>query len=173
MKYAIRTRAKPGGEPVYGETYCGVDAETLGTELQRLSDKHGRLKPPEIVKAARRDNSPLHPCFTWNVKEAAEKCWIEEARKLVQVIVLVDEEKESRPPVRAFVSLLEQEPGSEDPEPAYVHMLDAMGDPERRAQVLERAMRELEAWRKRYENLVELADVFAVIDRSIERRAEN
>jgi hypothetical protein len=71
--------------------------------------------------------------------------------------VVVTDEPEAKP-VRAFVSVVRDEDRS------YTHVSHAMADPELRRQVLVSALRELEAWRNRYAELVELASIFAAID---------
>lgn len=46
----------------------------------------GRLTPDDVVKDAKKPNSPLHAHFEWDVKKAAAQYWIEQARNLITSI---------------------------------------------------------------------------------------
>lgn len=46
----------------------------------------GRLTPDDVVKDAKKPSSPLHAHFEWDVKKAAAKYWIEQARDLITSI---------------------------------------------------------------------------------------
>jgi hypothetical protein len=56
--------------------------------LRSLADAHGRLDPTAVIEAARPPSSPIHSDFTWDVDEAAQACWVEEARRLIRLIKL-------------------------------------------------------------------------------------
>lgn len=136
-----------------------IDAQTAGEELERIRTRHnGRLESDMVVDAARDDASPLHPHFEWDDARAASAHRLEQARYLIRSVeVVVDTTPETKP-VRAFVSVVR------DDDRSYTSVSHAMADPELRRQVLLTALRELEAWRGRYAELVELASVFAAID---------
>lgn len=136
-----------------------LDAEVAGAELERIRVHHnGRLESETVVREARSPANPLHPAFEWNDKTAAHQFRIEQAKYLIRSIeVVVDEAVEQRP-IRAFVSVVREEDRS------YTSVTDAMMSPDLRKQVLATALRELVAWRDRYAELVELANVFASIE---------
>ena len=46
----------------------------------------GVLTPEAVVQDAKSKASPLHSHFTWDVKKAAQKCWLEEARTLIRTV---------------------------------------------------------------------------------------
>lgn len=50
----------------------------------RALDRGGKIDPLELVEAARDPDHPCHGDFTWDVEEAAAKCWRYEARKLIR-----------------------------------------------------------------------------------------
>lgn len=53
--------------------------------LRAIAGKsRGRLASKAVVEAAKDRSSPLHGYFTWNVKEAAQKRWEDEARVLIR-----------------------------------------------------------------------------------------
>lgn len=136
-----------------------VDAQVAGAELERIRVLHnGRLESEMVVEAARDAASPLHPAFEWNDAIAAGAYRIEQAKYLIRSIEVVLDEDQDQRPMRAFVSVVRDEDRS------YTSVGHAMADPDLRRQVLIGALRELEAWRERYAELVELAKVFAAIE---------
>lgn len=136
-----------------------VPAQTVGTELERIREKHaGRLDADMVVHYAKSSNHPLHDLFEWDDNVAAQAYRVDQARQVIRSIEVVVEETPKAKPVRAFVSVVK------DRERGYTSIRDAMTDAQLRAQVVTQALAELEAWRKRYAELVELAGVFAAID---------
>lgn len=137
----------------------GVDAQKAGDELERIRTKHnGRLEPDWVVHAAKSDKNPLHGLFEWDDTVAGQAYRAVQARQIIRSIAVVIEEAPKPTPVRAFVSVVR------DRDQSYTSVSHAMSDPDLRKQVLRTALRELEAWRNRYAELVELATVFAAID---------
>lgn len=149
------------------EIINGVSAQVVGQTIAALANEQGRLTPSAVLDAARPEDSPIHPCFEWDDSKAAETWRLEQARRLVRAVVIVPD-NDRGVPVRAFVSLLEHDAGETDaeavPRPAYVSTRSAMEDPERRRQLLMRALDEAIAWQKRYEHLEEFARVVAAIN---------
>jgi hypothetical protein len=43
----------------------------------------GILRPSDVVEDARREDSPLHQLFNWDVEEAAYEHWMATARKII------------------------------------------------------------------------------------------
>ena len=62
-------------------------AEETEAIRQRLADielqNGGVLRPDDVVKDAKRKDSPLHACFEWDTKKAAAAYWVEQARNLI------------------------------------------------------------------------------------------
>lgn len=55
--------------------------------IQAIADKNGgRVTASQVVTAARNKDSALHSWFTWNIKEAAEERWLEQARALIRSV---------------------------------------------------------------------------------------
>lgn len=137
----------------------GVDAQKAGTELERIRVRHnGRLEPEWVVHAAKSERNPLHPLFEWDDTVAAQNWRVDQARGVIRSVEVVVEQAEESTPIRAFVSVIRGNDRS------YTSVEHAMSDPALRQQVLRAALKELEAWRSRYAELVELANVFAAID---------
>jgi hypothetical protein len=53
-------------------------------ELARAN--RGRLTPAIVIADAKNASSPLHKHFTWDIKRAAWKCWVEQARELIRSV---------------------------------------------------------------------------------------
>jgi len=117
-----------------------------------------------VVAAARRKGNPLNPCFTWDDAKAADQHRLRQARDLLRSCVITVETKEKDFLTRAYVAV-EVGRDERDYQPVAVALRD------HREQVLEKAMSELTAWRQRYAELEDLADLFAVVDETIEARA--
>jgi hypothetical protein len=139
-----------------------ADAQLVGDELERIRvHQNGRLESEDVVREARDDASPLHPIFDWDNEIAGEKWRIEQAKYLIRSIdVVIERSDEEAVPIRAFVSV------KRDEDRSYTSTVDALADPVLRAQVVEQAFRELEAWRKRHAELIEFARIFAEIDQA-------
>lgn len=141
-------------------------AQATGEELERLRKKHGQISAEIVEREARPPTSPLHYGLTWDDAAAAHKCRLDEARDLINstcVVVMVGG-KEHRSP--AFISItLDTNTGTR--EKKYVEITEAMIDPASREALLAQAKRELESFRRKYQMLQELSDIFAALDRLV------
>lgn len=136
-----------------------VEAQKAGEELERIRTKHnGRLEPEWVVHNAKSPHNPLHDLFEWDDNVAAQNYRVDQARAVIRSLEVVIEQAPEAKPIRAFVSVVQERDRS------YTSVQHAMSDSDLRKQVLMQALTELEAWRKRYAELVELATVFAAID---------
>jgi len=135
-----------------------ADHEAIRAELERLQS-NGVIRPADVVEAAREEASPLHGLFNWDDTEAAHQYRLLQARKVLQVYVTVEEAGGTN--VRAFVSLTQdrtKEGGG------YRSMVDVLSDDALRAQLLQDAFVNLKNLRKKYQNLQQLAKVWAAVD---------
>jgi hypothetical protein len=113
-----------------------VPAEVAGARLADLKIQHGRfVTDEEVVDDARREDSPLHPCFEWDDSKAADIHRRGQARNLINSVVEV-RIREGEPP-REFimnVHVTHPEKGS-----CYTSTVEAMGDDVYRVQIVEEA----------------------------------
>lgn len=134
----------------------GLDIHAVVPALQGLASASGTLIPEEVVREARKKKSPLHPWFEWDDTEAARQYRLEQARDLIRsVAVTYIQHGEEQTTVRAFVHLGDQD--------GYEDTTIVLQIADRRALLLQRALRELESVRKKYEDIEELAAVFAAV----------
>ena len=141
------------------------DAKAVGEHLELLRQQcKGELTPEDVLSDAKHDNSPLHSFFEWNDGEAAHQHRLSQARGLIRSVVAIyvsdENDKEPRPAVRAKAYVHIPEPSA----PHYREAGHAMSQKKTRQLVLQRAWRELQAWKQRYSDLKEFSDLFEVID---------
>lgn len=143
------------------------DPQPIGEEVERLRVKHGELDPGAIVEEAKNKRSALHPLFPWDDEEAARLAREQIARRLLRSIHVRIERPHAKPiDTRAFVSSAVNGKARH-----YTSATVALEDEEGRAYLIREAWLQLKAWRRRYAELTELAEVFDAIDREAQRRA--
>lgn len=141
------------------------DANEVGKHIDFLREQcKGELTPKDVLDDAKNPNSPLHSFFEWDDSDAAEQYRLQQARGLIRAVVAVyvDDEKPATR-IRAFVHVPEREA------PHYRSASDAMSLTRTRELVLQRAWRELQAWRKRYADLKELSTMFEAVDETAKK----
>ncbi len=131
---------------------------TVGEWLESLRVAYGSLTAEVVVREARSRKSPGHGLFEWDDATAGEAWRLEQARRVMRALEVTVEQRES--PIRKFVVVRE-----ENGDDTYQDLVVAMRDDRMREQVLARALSELRAFRRKYAELKELADVFTVIDK--------
>ena len=137
-------------------------AQTVGEELDRINTKHGELLPQTVVDESRKKSAVLHPEFEWQDKVAADAFRRDQASKLVRSVTVLAPDL---PKTRAFESVtVVRENGPKQEERVYRTREEVMADPEARAELMARAIREAIAFRHRFAELSELAKVFEAID---------
>ena len=139
-----------------------INAKVAGQELERIRTLHnGRLTADDVLKEAKTKSSPLHAAFEWSDSKAAQQFRLQQAQYLIRSIEITVVQPKNKPSsnVRAFVSV------TRDKDRSYTSIGHAMSEAELREQVIAQAWKELQDWRRRYENLSEFAKVVAAIDR--------
>lgn len=127
-----------------------VDAQTAGTELERIYATHGRLEPSDIVDESRDEQAPLHRCFEWNDAAAAEKYRQSQAANIIRSIVTVQETERGPQEVRSYVHV----------QTGYQPISVVVNSEEQMNTLLRSALRELSAFRQKYSALSALRPVF-------------
>lgn len=131
-----------------------ADAEVVGRELEKFGSV---VEPEVVVKMASRKKHPLHRFFEWDDGEAAKQHRIQQARQLINAVVIVHEEPDKAPvQVRAFVKSTREGGG-------YQPVADVMSDSQMREVHIQRCWQELQDTRARYNHLTEFASVWRTI----------
>ncbi len=136
-------------------------SSAIAAELHAIAEaNNGKLRPVDVVEAARPKNSVLHSRFEWDDSEAAERYRLWQARQLISVTVeyfgAVDNQKSSR----VFVSL-ESDRKTDD---GYRNINVVMKDPSMREELLSNALDEMRRFQQRYKDLTELTKVFLAMN---------
>lgn len=132
-----------------------TDKDKILDELQRVHKSRGILNPRDVVEFARNKKTELHKLFLWDDSDAAERYRIWQARSVINATVIVT--KETGKTIHAWVSLQDDR----NADGGYRAIVDVMADPVLRSRLLAGALREMESFQKRYEDLEELASVFS------------
>jgi hypothetical protein len=137
---------------------------TVVQELRRIAKSHGGvLNPHDVVEFARNEKTALHSKFTWDDAKAGHEYRLWQARQVIRVNVEVLEG--SKEPVKVFVSLR-----SDRGVNGYRPLVSVMSNDEQRAELLQQAKDEADAWRVKYRRLIELVPVFEAMDRVFVRK---
>lgn len=142
-----------------------VAADSAGAELERIEKEKGTVTPHNLLEESTPEDSVMHPCFTWNDKEAAIKQRLSEARQIIRSIVRVcvsEDEKREEKEIRAYVNINPK--SGHGAEGEFISVDKALSDEETRRIVLKKALDELSTYRRKYQEFSELSKVFSAID---------
>lgn len=138
-----------------------VPAQTAGDELDRIYQDRGKLDASDVVDESRPEEAVLHPCFEWDDPKAAELYREQQARNLINCIVVSTETADHPKTVQAEVKAFSHVHGT------YHPMYVVVNDEEKYVDMLESALRDLRTFQKRYAayaNRPELKAIFNAID---------
>lgn len=139
-----------------------VPAEVVGKHFQKLEKKEGALTSQNVLESARSEKSPIHSLFEWDDTKAAEQYRLKQAAQLICNLTVEIETDDKPIECRAYMDVSEAKVGS------FINVQSAFQSEESREVVLRRALNELSAFKAKYKNLLELQDVFDVIDTHLE-----
>lgn len=152
------------GKARRGLAESGVDKQGAAMNGRRLEELRtiernggGILHPEAVVEFAKNPATALHSAFEWDNTEAARQWRIQQARQLIRVVC--EYTPHSTEPVKAFVALK----ADRYEDGGYRYMPTLLRSKDGRDAVLKTALWELEAFQKKYQELEELAEVFAAI----------
>jgi hypothetical protein len=122
----------------------------------------GTIHPDEVVEAARSEESPIHRCFVWDDTKAASLYRHRQAQEIIRLVVITLVSNGNDCETRSMVSLSS---GRVKGGGQYRMITTVMEDADMKAQLLSDALSELEAFRRKYAILSELAGVFELVDK--------
>jgi hypothetical protein len=143
----------------------------LMAELQKIADAHdGALAPRNVVEAARDPDHPLHSRFEWDDSAAAEKYRLAQAEGLIRKVKLhiIRAAARGGPVHLTITPAYASRPSQRHSEGGYEPITDIMADPDKRAELVRSVARELGAIRRKYAQLVELAEVWYAVDTALD-----
>lgn len=137
------------------------EAKIVRGLLEKIRKREGELKPIAVVEAARSPRSPLHKHFEWDDTEAARLHRLAQASDLIRrVKIEIIDDGSDKPPLRvnSYVSV------THDSGRHYKPIMSVLEDESERAQLLSEALAALQAIKRKYAALSELANVIAAIN---------
>src|SRR3990167_8486921 len=136
---------------------------SIQDELERIRERNGGLlRPEDVVKAARPENSPLHERFDWNDGTAAHNWRLEQTPHIIRVFFLVLGTSKNNVESRMFVALSSDKPSGG----GYRILTDVLGDDALRKALLQDAYEDMRRFTQKYSALKELADIFRAINKA-------
>lgn len=123
--------------------------------LLELAQRDGFITAQTVLDEARAESSPLHEHFEWDDSEAAEQYRLVQARGLIRRYKITIE---TAPEKVVQVRMLSNVPTSEGM--GYALTSEAMKDDVQRDFIFQQAIREAAAFRRKYENLVDVEAVW-------------
>jgi hypothetical protein len=151
-------------------TDTDMRAAAIRAALAELAETNdGFLNPQHVVEAARAEDSILHDEFEWDDDKAAEQYRLAQAGALIRrvkfTVVKVDQKTKqlSMKTTRAYQS----RKSTRNDKGGYESVQTIMADPEKRDELIAQVLRELNAYRKRYADILALSAVWAAIDDAI------
>lgn len=138
-------------------SYIKADANVAGKQCEELEKTVG-LTAKNLLDANRDENAPLHNEFEWRDDIAAERYRENQARHIIACLCVRAETTtgEQSEPVRAFLKTA--------PEFEYQSLNVILQSADSHVAMLSMALRELEAFRKKYKMLSELKPLFGMIE---------
>lgn len=127
-----------------------ADANACYAEMLDLEN----ITPQAVLEKAKDENSELHKCFEWDNDVAAEKYRTMQAGNIIRMLYIVPN-NEDTPPVRVL---------SRTSDAVYRPTRTFVTNQNEYEDLLRRALSELESFRKKYNTLSELEQVFEQID---------
>lgn len=131
-------------------------AQKVGELFEELQNSPDGLSPSTVLNASRKKGSLLHDDFEWNDGVAAEKYRLQQARFIIQNLVVItettDQDQRTVYKDRAYVSATAKTG-------AYVPLYNALSNEEWRSHLLKCAKDEMDVFCAKYARLTELASV--------------
>lgn len=142
-----------------------IEAQTIGEELERVEQLYGEVKPQHVVEEAKPAEAPLHPCFEWRNKVAAEAYRLHQARNIINVVSVVPDNPGGTPgkcETQAYVNVFVGDPGEKTR--SYQPIETVLADPDMREQMLARCREKLGRIKNEFQILSEYSRVWQSID---------
>lgn len=129
--------------------------EKAHKELEVIRERSGGLLHPEdVIDHARDPASELHKYFEWDDNEAAKEYRLIQARKVIKVAVIVEDNTQEK--IKAYVKL---DSDVKRGERGYRHIVEVLSDDAMRQEMLGAALQELLSFQNKYDKLRDVAQM--------------
>lgn len=137
------------------------NAQESGELFKQLSETKDGLTAETLLEANKPETAPLHNDYEWNDEKAAHDWRLHQSRHFINSIAInIAEEGETEIVVRAFHITTE--------ESKYEPITAIIKEESKYNKLLQTALAELEAFKRKYSTLIELATVFEEIGKVVE-----
>ena len=143
-----------------GRSIKNINPQAVGEELERIRVDKGKLTADLVLEDAKNEDSPLHAAFEWDNDAAAHQHRLNQARRLIVSIRIINSPIQTSVP--AFVSVRTPDRGRD-----YMPTIEAMNDEQLRARVLLEIKQFAEALQRRYAHFSEVADIIAGLKKQV------
>lgn len=124
-------------------------------ELSDLYCRYKTLQPERVVAFARNPRTALHSSFEWDNTRAAQLYRLEQARHLIRTVVHIE------PRVNKVIQTYVSVPSRRRNGLGFTRTIEALSDAQMRAELLNEALEDLNAFLTKYKSLKELAKLFS------------
>lgn len=143
--------------------FSKVSAQTAGEHMEELEEKFGEVTPQILLEDSRPDDAVLHPLYEWDDPKAAERWRLHQSKMIMGNLIVVSVNKKAlQEPVRAFFTV-----SSGNEQGSYNHICTIVSNEDKKKQVLSNAMRELDMFNRKYQNLLDVTDVLTQFVRKL------
>lgn len=136
-----------------------ANAQKVGEMCEELERTVG-LTPQTLLDANRAEGTPLHNEFEWNDTIAAENHRRWQARHILACLC-VEVKRNDKENVRAFFPITRGDQNGR----VYKNLDVIFANKDTTEELLRTALRELQAFKKKYDTLIELSPVFEAIEK--------
>lgn len=143
---------------------CNVDPNKARKALLDVQRKAGELTDVAVVASAKSPANLLHPLFEWNNAKAANAHRLRTAQTIMRAVKIVYTERKDKVPVRAFEMIKKSSVRDKGTRTVYGTHEEAVSDPVARENLINEALRQLLAWRRRWYMLNEFDKMHLTID---------
>lgn len=142
----------------WGATWYSANAQLVGEELEQI-ERNNTITPEHIVEyAERHKDSELYKCFEWDDKEASKKWRLNQARLILGSIKLEIKE-EPKKVQRVYFSVKDKD----TEEKTFKNINEILKNDEEYQQLIDKAKRDIESCKEKYEDLIEKQDLKDII----------
>ena len=143
-----------------------VPAQIVGETLEGLA-QDGELTSARFLDVSRPEGSPTHNLFEWDDTIAAERYRLQQATIAINSIEvqIINEATATVTPQAAFVNVVSKAPARSG---SFAPIEVALSNENMRSVLLQNALNELKAFRRKYNQLSELSDVFLEIKKIVQ-----
>lgn len=135
-----------------------ADAQAVGEEIEKL-EVAGEVTPTVLLEYAEENpDSEVHKCFEWDDTEAARKFRMVQASQILcSISFIVKEEPVQKQ--RVYVNIRTSKEGVKK----FKNIKDVLEDDSEYQQLVERAKKDLDGYKEKYETLIKRDDLKDII----------